>query len=136
MDDSRSPFYRSTQGNKGATAIRFKYRSTVLSFVNSHLAAYDEFVERRNADFHELSRRMVFDSTIVGGTSTAPLPAAATGAAGEKNTTRDSVDVKEVRTSYESANEGSQYDSLMSGPEAFENVYQSDFLFWMVSQFT
>ena len=93
-------------------------------------------MERRNADFHELSRRMVFDSTIVGGTSTAPLPAAAAGATGEKNTTRDSVDVKEVRTSYESANEGSQYDSLMSGPEALENVYQSDFLFWMVSQFT
>jgi len=36
---------------------------TVLTFVNAHLAAFDEMVERRNFDFHELSRRLVFDPT-------------------------------------------------------------------------
>ncbi|KAI9567754.1 DNase I-like protein [Boletus coccyginus] len=63
-------------GNKGATAIRLEftpksssdppittYRSTVLTFVNAHLAALDEMVERRNYDFQELSGRLVFSSS-------------------------------------------------------------------------
>ena len=33
---------------------------TVLTFVNSHLAAFDEMVDRRNADFHDLSSRLLF----------------------------------------------------------------------------
>ena len=33
---------------------------TVLTFVNSHLAALDEMVDRRNADFHDLSSRLLF----------------------------------------------------------------------------
>lgn len=63
----------SLQGNKGATAVRLEftpkissdpqitaYRSTVLTFVNAHLAASDEMVERRNYDFQELSGRLMF----------------------------------------------------------------------------
>ncbi|KAG1867495.1 Endonuclease/exonuclease/phosphatase [Suillus tomentosus] len=59
-------------GNKGATAIRMSYTPsaqeisaspTVLTFVNAHLAAFDEMIERRNFDFHDLSRRLVFDQT-------------------------------------------------------------------------
>lgn len=59
-------------GNKGATAIRMSYTPLaqeispspmVLTFVNSHLAAYDEMLERRNFDFHDLSRRLIFDQT-------------------------------------------------------------------------
>ena len=38
--------------------------STVLTFVNAHLAAFDEMVDRRNVDFHELSRRLVFETRI------------------------------------------------------------------------
>jgi phosphatidylinositol-bisphosphatase len=34
--------------------------STTFTFVNSHLAAFDGMVDRRNADFHDLSRRLVF----------------------------------------------------------------------------
>ncbi|KAL6304662.1 DNase I-like protein [Sparassis latifolia] len=64
-------------GNKGATAIRLTFTPvvashatrprpppTVLTFVNSHLAAFEEMYERRNADFHDLSKRLVFDSGI------------------------------------------------------------------------
>lgn len=60
----------SLQGNKGATAIRLEFtpkdprittcRPTVLTFVNAHLAASDEMVERRNYDFQELSGRLTF----------------------------------------------------------------------------
>lgn len=73
-------------GNKGATALRVTFSPplssnrpsvpTTLTFVNSHLAAFDEMTERRNADFHDLSRRMLFqhsadnesedDPTLVG----------------------------------------------------------------------
>ena len=31
-----------------------------MTFVNAHLAAFDEYTERRNADFHDLSRRLLF----------------------------------------------------------------------------
>jgi phosphatidylinositol-bisphosphatase len=43
------------------------YRSTVLTFVNAHLAALDEMVERRNYDFQELSGRLAFSSNGLNG---------------------------------------------------------------------
>ena len=59
-----------SQGNKGGTAIQLNFcpkhptgapsLPTVLTFVNSHLAAFEEMVERRNADFHDLSSRLLF----------------------------------------------------------------------------
>ncbi|KAI0672159.1 DNase I-like protein [Trametes maxima] len=66
-------------GNKGATAARLLFtptplaasagdyegKPTTLTFVNAHLAAFDEMFERRNADFHDLSKRLQFDSGIV-----------------------------------------------------------------------
>ncbi|KAL5487537.1 hypothetical protein ACEPAI_5645 [Sanghuangporus weigelae] len=49
-------------GNKGAVALRLTVHSTVVTFVNAHLAAFDEYTDRRNADFHDLSRRLAFVS--------------------------------------------------------------------------
>ncbi|KZS88555.1 DNase I-like protein [Sistotremastrum niveocremeum HHB9708] len=48
--------------NKGAVGISLTFpgTSTRLSFINSHLAAFDEMLDKRNADFHELSRRLRF----------------------------------------------------------------------------
>ncbi|KAI0366527.1 DNase I-like protein [Pilatotrama ljubarskyi] len=65
-------------GNKGATAVRLLFtpipasarqaehegKPIALTFVNSHLAAFDEMFEKRNADFHDLSQRLQFDSGI------------------------------------------------------------------------
>ncbi|KAJ7880394.1 Endonuclease/exonuclease/phosphatase [Mycena olivaceomarginata] len=59
-------------GNKGGTAIHMKFTPpatdavknpgpTVLTFVNAHLAAFDEMVEKRNADFHDLAKCLRFD---------------------------------------------------------------------------
>ncbi|CDO76134.1 hypothetical protein BN946_scf184332.g4 [Trametes cinnabarina] len=73
-------------GNKGATAVQLLFTPTpsgatlpeyegkpaVLTFVNSHLAAFDEMFEKRNADFHELSRRLQFDSGIVADDAVGP----------------------------------------------------------------
>jgi inositol polyphosphate 5-phosphatase INPP5B/F len=59
------------QGNKGATAIRLTFQPfpmpaapspcpITLTFVNSHLAAFEEMLDKRNADFHDISRRLTF----------------------------------------------------------------------------
>ena len=64
-----------SQGNKGATALRLTFtppqtsqvqspRPTIITFVNAHLAAFDEMYDKRNQDFHDISRRLVFDSGI------------------------------------------------------------------------
>lgn len=34
--------------------------SLTLTFVNAHLAAFDEMVDRRNQEFHELSKKLMF----------------------------------------------------------------------------
>ncbi|KAJ7850016.1 Endonuclease/exonuclease/phosphatase [Mycena olivaceomarginata] len=73
-------------GNKGGTAIRMKFTPpatdavknpgpTVLTFVNAHLAAFDEMVEKRNADFHDLAKRLRFDlGPSLPESATAPVP--------------------------------------------------------------
>ncbi|KAJ2922908.1 hypothetical protein H1R20_g14166, partial [Candolleomyces eurysporus] len=56
-------------GNKGATAVRLSFKApgstapTTFTFVNAHLAAFDEMVDKRNLDFQDLSKRLVFEVT-------------------------------------------------------------------------
>jgi phosphatidylinositol-bisphosphatase len=45
--------------------------ATTLTFVNSHLAAFDDMVEKRNMDFQEISKRMNFVATPARSTSLA-----------------------------------------------------------------
>ncbi|CAL8092610.1 unnamed protein product [Calicophoron daubneyi] len=47
-------------GNKGAVGIRLTLFNTGLCFINCHLAAGEDNLERRNQDFHEIRRKMVF----------------------------------------------------------------------------
>ena len=49
-----------TLGNKGGVALRFRVHDTMFCFVASHLAAFDEMVEKRNSDYRELTRRITF----------------------------------------------------------------------------
>ncbi|KAF5384263.1 hypothetical protein D9615_003430 [Tricholomella constricta] len=74
-------------GNKGGTAVRIEFTpsacgasdisspgSTILTFVNAHLAAFDEMFEKRNSDFQDLSKRMKFASEVLDVTGLTPLP--------------------------------------------------------------
>ncbi|KAJ7672386.1 DNase I-like protein [Mycena polygramma] len=73
-------------GNKGGTAIRMNFTPPatdaaknpgpmVLTFVNAHLAAFDEMFEKRNADFHDLAKRLQFDlGSVVPEGGAAPVP--------------------------------------------------------------
>ncbi|KAJ1792330.1 hypothetical protein LPJ59_004857 [Coemansia sp. RSA 2399] len=49
-------------GNKGAVAVRLAFRDTPLCFVCSHLAHDATQVDKRNAQFHDICKRMVFGS--------------------------------------------------------------------------
>jgi inositol polyphosphate 5-phosphatase INPP5B/F len=48
------------QGNKGGVGLRFKFRDTTFCFVVSHLAAFDNMLDKRNADYLEITRRLQF----------------------------------------------------------------------------
>ncbi|KAJ4491922.1 hypothetical protein C8J55DRAFT_449055 [Lentinula edodes] len=103
---------------------------TVLTFVVSHLAAFDEMVAKRNTDFHELSKRLVFDSSILA-TSTS------TGSVSTTNSSqRNSVGpmLSQAIEDTGSAMPGGLAVSqgLISVPEKF-GVFESDILFWIVS---
>ncbi|OMO97718.1 Inositol polyphosphate-related phosphatase [Corchorus olitorius] len=47
-------------GNKGGVGLRIRVFDRIICFVNCHLAAHLEAVNRRNADFDHIYRNMVF----------------------------------------------------------------------------
>ncbi|CAJ1940417.1 unnamed protein product [Sphenostylis stenocarpa] len=64
-------------GNKGGVGLRIRVYDRIMCFVNCHLAAHLEAVNRRNADFDHIYRNMVFTrssnllNTAAAGVSTA-----------------------------------------------------------------
>jgi phosphatidylinositol-bisphosphatase len=71
MESSVATGFMGLMGNKGAVAVRINYQPNPTSFsqsplpvtftfVNSHLAAFDDHLEHRSADFHDISRRLEF----------------------------------------------------------------------------
>ena len=46
------------QGNKGGVAVRLKVHETSMVFVNSHLAAHMDEVEKRNSDYRNCLLRL------------------------------------------------------------------------------
>ncbi|KAI7872760.1 Endonuclease/exonuclease/phosphatase [Spinellus fusiger] len=51
-------------GNKGGVAVRFRFHDSYYCFVTSHLAAFVDKVEKRNQDFTEIAKRLVFHSPV------------------------------------------------------------------------
>ncbi|KAK4336797.1 hypothetical protein RND71_043576 [Anisodus tanguticus] len=49
-------------GNKGGVAIRMTFYNSALCFVCSHFAAGQSHTEERNADYHEITRKINFGS--------------------------------------------------------------------------
>ncbi|XP_053689041.1 inositol polyphosphate 5-phosphatase OCRL [Sabethes cyaneus] len=53
-------------GNKGGVGVSFQLNEALLCFVNSHLAAHTQEVDRRNEDHDEIIKRMSFEKTFRG----------------------------------------------------------------------
>ncbi|KAI7748039.1 hypothetical protein M8C21_028543 [Ambrosia artemisiifolia] len=66
-----------TIGNKGGVGLRLRVYDRIMCFVNCHLAAHLEAVNRRNADFNHIYRNITFGRSInnasVGVSSTAQM---------------------------------------------------------------
>ncbi|KNZ81328.1 Inositol polyphosphate 5-phosphatase OCRL-1 [Termitomyces sp. J132] len=73
-------------GNKGGSAVRLTFTPpisnsvdvispgpTILTFVNSHLAAFDEMAEKRNSDFQEISKKLKFAPPLSDRAGTVPV---------------------------------------------------------------
>ena len=45
-------------GNKGGVSIKLNIDMTTIAFVNSHLAAHQEMVDRRNQDYRDIFSKM------------------------------------------------------------------------------
>lgn len=52
------------QGNKGAVSVRLDLHNTSICFVNAHLAAHQEELERRNEDHDCIFQRTCFHMNI------------------------------------------------------------------------
>ncbi len=55
--DAQGTGIMGVMGNKGGVTIRFRLHDSTLCFTNSHLAAHDDAVARRNQDHAEILRR-------------------------------------------------------------------------------
>lgn len=85
--------------------------STILTFVNAHLAAFDEMVDKRNSDFHELSKRLTFENPTLANSDADQYR----GNGGERANYLDDVTAQTV------------------GLNPPLSVYEGDVVFWMVS---
>lgn len=53
------------KGNKGGVGVSIQINEAFICFVNSHLAAHTQEIERRKEDHDEIIRRMQFEFGIV-----------------------------------------------------------------------
>ncbi|KAG6899723.1 hypothetical protein C0993_007530 [Termitomyces sp. T159_Od127] len=72
-------------GNKGSVAVRLTFTPpishfdvsspgpTTVAFINSHFAAFDGNADKRNSDFHEVSKKLKFESGSLDAASTVPV---------------------------------------------------------------
>ncbi|KAF9586194.1 Type II inositol 1,4,5-trisphosphate 5-phosphatase [Lunasporangiospora selenospora] len=77
-------------GNKGGVGIRIKYKDSYLCFVGSHLAADTSQIERRNQDYQEICRRLLFSSATMYDITKSPISNSASAVANKAATIFDS----------------------------------------------
>ena len=60
--------------NKGAVSISFKLGDTRLLFINSHLQAHDDGLERRNEQWNKIHRKFVLKKDVDDGLTAVCMP--------------------------------------------------------------
>lgn len=53
-------------GNKGACCVRLRIHDSYVHFANAHLAAFQDGADKRNFDFHDISKRAIFAASSAG----------------------------------------------------------------------
>lgn len=101
--------------------------STVITFVVSHLAAFDDMVEKRNANFHDLGKRLTFDSSVL-----AVSPGSGTSTSDDRKSGVSISPAGESESNSTMPGGMVVSQSSVAVPEKF-GIYESDILFWMVS---
>ncbi|KAH6908708.1 Endonuclease/exonuclease/phosphatase [Coprinopsis sp. MPI-PUGE-AT-0042] len=128
-------------GNKGASAIRVSYyppphkhdgtrkrrrmKPTILAFVNAHLAEFDEMVDKRNADYRELTRRLRFNAPTRHAQPQPQLDPNFEGS-GPSNSSREAVNETEEISDEEVDEEEEEGEAIET-----TSVFESDVLFWL-----
>jgi inositol polyphosphate 5-phosphatase INPP5B/F len=105
-----------------------------LTFVNAHLAAFDEALERRNTEFHDLSKRLSFDVSV-------PDPPVVSVSASTRAASIPPTPVFDKSKATWPPEDWEQNLDSTSVPlspvprTVMASVFDSDVLLWMVSKF-
>ncbi|PWN50486.1 DNase I-like protein, partial [Violaceomyces palustris] len=126
-------------GNKGAVGVRLviadralgddQEQHQILTFVSAHLTAHDHNVERRNWDYQQIVKRLVFEPS-----SLTRLPPIQVGTKASFPSSSSAPDPDELKQRYQSASSSSsssRYEDIQ--PKALDNqehtIYDTDHLF-------
>ncbi|KAJ3205252.1 hypothetical protein HDU67_008937 [Dinochytrium kinnereticum] len=117
-------------GNKGAVGCRVRLYDTYLTFINSHLAADTNFVDRRNQDFNEICRRLQFPFNPANVSSPLQASLAPPATYGDYKTYLHRNPW--VMNSIDLSGNGDAFGSLSMnvGNKSLTGIFDSDHIFW------
>lgn len=100
-------------------------KPTLLTFVNAHLAAFDEMVDKRNSDYRELTRRLRFNAPA---RHAQPQLDPTLEEPGPMKASQEAVAQPQEKSDEELDEEDEDEDATIETT----SVFDSDALFWLV----
>ncbi|KAF9255983.1 DNase I-like protein [Marasmius fiardii PR-910] len=106
---------------------------TTLTFVCSHLAAFDEMVDKRNSDYQDLTKRLLFLETLPSNAEAENIPHGPGVRAPTRSASTGSGVSFDGNANVVPARRSTQYSPNAATTPTLEryNVFETDVLFWM-----